>query len=568
MPAHRPSSSSRIGTFFILAVLACLAVAATGSAATRYAGVGGSGVSPCLLATPCPIATAISGAAVNDTVHVLPGTHVVATTLFTPNLASNVTIEGEGIGTSIISYQPPAPTTNSALLVNGATPKLRELTILGSANASRLLAGDGFNTAPTVDRVALRNSGTGEALLAFGGATVRDSIITAAGTVPAAVLDGTMTGTTVVGGSGPAVQVNGDFVGDFSANGTIRNSILSGGSSDISVRTEGTTQSAHLDVDYSAYRQTGGIATSGNGTETTTVGTHNVFATPLLVNLAGGADVHQQAGSPTIDAGDPAAAAGSTGDIDGQPRIIGSAPDIGADEALTKPVAAIGAATNVTTTGATLNGAINPAGLATTYRFEYGPTTAYGSVSPDVTVPNGFTNVTATFDVIGLVAGSTIHARLVATNSAGTSASADATITLASPPATAPPPSPPEDAVPSIGPLSLVPSSPRSGRAATLRFTLSERARVTLTIDRLAAGRKRGTTCRIGPTTGARCTKVIGRAALARIVAAATASSFPIPAKPGGTKLLPGRYRVRLTARDLVTNMVSAARTLVIVVRA
>ena len=42
-------------------------------------------------------------------------------------------------------------------------------------------------------------------------------------------------------------------------------------------------------------------------------------------------------------------------------------------------------ATNVTATGATLNGYVNPEGSETTYHFEYGPTTSYGTNLP---VPN------------------------------------------------------------------------------------------------------------------------------------------------------------------------------------
>ena len=101
-----------------------------------------------------------------------------------------------------------------------------------------------------------------------------------------------------------------------------------------------------------------------------------------------------------------------------------------------------------------------------------------------------------------------------------------------------------------------------------MRFSLSERARVTLTIERLVPGRKKGTACKVGPTTGVRCTKIVRRATLAATVAAGTASAFTIPAKPGGSKLAPGRYRVRVVARDLVTGKLSTVRTAILVVRA
>lgn len=83
------------------------------------------------------------------------------------------------------------------------------------------------------------------------------------------------------------------------------------------------------------------------------------------------------------------------------------------------PVAAVvttEAATNVSTTGATLNGAINPMGTDTMYQFEYGTSTSYGT-----SVPGGWEDVGSDSTVhalsqalTGLFAGTTYHYRLVA----------------------------------------------------------------------------------------------------------------------------------------------------------
>ena len=46
------------------------------------------------------------------------------------------------------------------------------------------------------------------------------------------------------------------------------------------------------------------------------------------------------------------------------------------------PIVATNAATGVTDTTATLNGSVTPDGLATTYYFQYGTTTSYGTQVP------------------------------------------------------------------------------------------------------------------------------------------------------------------------------------------
>jgi hypothetical protein len=95
------------------------------------------------------------------------------------------------------------------------------------------------------------------------------------------------------------------------------------------------------------------------------------------------------------------------------------------------PVVATQTATNVADTTATVNGTVNPEGAATTYQFQYGTSTSYGSTSPATPADagSGTTAVSESANLTGLTAGTTYHYRIVATNSAGTTNGSDMTFT-------------------------------------------------------------------------------------------------------------------------------------------
>ena len=98
------------------------------------------------------------------------------------------------------------------------------------------------------------------------------------------------------------------------------------------------------------------------------------------------------------------------------------------------PAVVTGDATNVTTTSATLTGSVNPNGRATTWYFEYGKSTGYGTKTPNQSAGTGTSTVSASVPVSGLQTGSTYHFRLVATSDAGTSTGSDRTFTLVTAP--------------------------------------------------------------------------------------------------------------------------------------
>ncbi|HSX22465.1 MAG TPA: hypothetical protein VLE97_06775 [Gaiellaceae bacterium] len=100
-------------------------------------------------------------------------------------------------------------------------------------------------------------------------------------------------------------------------------------------------------------------------------------------------------------------------------------------EAVTSP------ATNVTLVSATLNGSVNPFGHATTWYFEYGTSTTYGTKTALQSAGSGTTSSTVSANVAALKAGKTYHYRLVAQNTAGTAQGSDITfVTAAAPTAT------------------------------------------------------------------------------------------------------------------------------------
>jgi hypothetical protein len=122
--------------------------------------------------------------------------------------------------------------------------------------------------------------------------------------------------------------------------------------------------------------------------------------------------------------------------------VVSNAADAskaGADETfITTAAPAIDglASAHLTATTADLNAQVNPNGLETTYRFEYGTTISYGQSAP---VPDGSlaasdADQSITVHLAGLVPHVVYHYRLVATNADGTAATGDQTFNFFPPP--------------------------------------------------------------------------------------------------------------------------------------
>ena len=122
---------------------------------------------------------------------------------------------------------------------------------------------------------------------------------------------------------------------------------------------------------------------------------------------------------------------------------------------------------------------------------------------------------------------------------------------------------------PRICAVSISPSRVRRGKPFTVRFSLSEAARVRVRMATVRTGRRVGTQCRAStPKLRKRrkCELLVTRTSVTRALKAG-AVSVRVGAKPGGRRLATGKYVLLLTATDAAGNRSAEARVRVTVRR-
>lgn len=158
---------------------------------------------------------------------------------------------------------------------------------------------------------------------------------------------------------------------------------------------------------------------------------------------------HSSPAAPGTDAGSGNGSTPATVDISGLDldtiyhyRLVaanGDGTTYGADTTFRTADAVTGVETRapsaVSQQVATLNGALDPENLPTTFYFEWGPTTSYGSTGPPGGEPvqPGTGSTTVSAEITGLTVYTGYHYRLVASNAEGTTYGADESVTTAPP---------------------------------------------------------------------------------------------------------------------------------------
>jgi hypothetical protein len=176
-----------------------------------------------------------------------------------------------------------------------------------------------------------------------------------------------------------------------------------------SVNPGGQATTWHVEYGTStAYGKTTSSASAGSGTAATAVSAN-------LTSLSDGTTYHYRV-----------VATNSAGTSHGSDAVFTT---------LALPDVTTGAASSVSASAATLNGTVDPNGRPTTFYFEYGTSTSYGTKTPAKSAGSATSAQSESAAITGLAAGRSYHFRIVAQSDAGVTTGKDATFTTSSAPA-------------------------------------------------------------------------------------------------------------------------------------
>jgi hypothetical protein len=322
-----------------LAMTACLglfAFASTAEGDQRYADSESTGPEPCVESAPCSLKQAVDNAKSNDEVIVRSGVYILAST--------DIEVSPEKTGVYIHGdFSAPRPTIvgsypGSLVGMFGPEGRLAYLDITNNSNSQTVTCYPGV----TIERVRVAVKGTGaRAVDQADSCLIRDSVVRAEGESSVAISAfggfasssaGAVRNVTAIaiGPKTVALKARGSLVPAGTYTSNVRNSILSGDLYDIQ-SVAGGAGASNVTVAYSnfdvARQEPTTLLAEGSG---------NQSSPPQFLN-AGAGDYREAAGSPTIDSGADEKLGSS--DFDGNPRFLGSAPDIGAFEFVPPPVA-------------------------------------------------------------------------------------------------------------------------------------------------------------------------------------------------------------------------------------
>ncbi len=402
------SRRSNVASFTVVAALVVAAASAPGASAAeqRYAGPNGAG-NDCSVEKPCKIDSAINGAHDGDEVIVMQGNYLAEYPIENTAPVSIRGVEGQPrpklylnsaslmkLTDARLSYVEVVQLSPTYAALSSSRSKLNQVILRGGQQAG---CAAGLFSSTLLNSIVVARNPSGDAICVPGSGGLNSS----------AVLN-----VTAIAQSGSAIEA---FTGGGAAAAMVDavNVIAQAGATGAGFEANATAGGlASITVRHSNYMHS---YSYGAGAQVYPVGGNQSFA-PAFVDEATG-DYRQKPGSPTIDAGYEDSRLGFF-DVDGDPRDVGTT-DIGADEYVPAPTATTGPASAVTDQTGTLTGTVNPKGAPTSYHFEYGPTTAYGSSTAESDAGSVLTDVAASASIAGLEPGTTYHYRVVASNAAG-----------------------------------------------------------------------------------------------------------------------------------------------------